>query len=91
MVNMISGGLHAGGNLDLQDALILPIGAESFHEAMEWILTVYRRLGGLLTESGHEGYLCGDEGGYGPKLRTNREALEFTVRAIEAAGLQPGR
>ena len=89
MVNMISGGLHAGGNLDLQDVLILPIGAEGYREGLEWIIRVYRRLGSLLNAAGYEGYLVGDEGGYGPKLKTNREALEFAVRAIEAANLRP--
>jgi enolase len=57
---------------------------------LEWIVRVYRRLGTLLTESGYEGYLVGDEGGYGPRLKSNREAVELVVRAIQAAGLQPG-
>ena len=90
MVNMISGGLHAGRNLDVQDVLILPVGAESFGQGLEWIVKVYHRLGRLLTESGFEGYLVGDEGGFGPKLHRNEQALEFVVRAIEAAGLRPG-
>jgi enolase len=90
MVNMISGGLHAGRNLDFQDFLILPVGADSYRQAFEWIVTVYRKLGDLLTKSGYEGFLVGDEGGYGPRLKSNDEAAEFTVRAIEAAGLQPG-
>lgn len=90
MVNMISGGLHAGRNLDVQDVLILPVGAESYSQALEWIVKVFRRLGRLLTEAGFEGYLVGDEGGFGPKLHHNEQALEFVVRAIEAAGLQPG-
>ena len=90
MVNMISGGLHAGRQLEFQDFLILPIGATSYSQAFEWIVTVYRRLGRVLTERGHEGILIGDEGGYGPKLRTNEEAIELVVAAIEAAGLKPG-
>lgn len=90
MVNMISGGLHAGGNLDLQDVLILPVGATGYRQALEWIITIYRRLGTLLTDASYEGYLVGDEGGYGPKLKANREALEFVTRAIAAAGLRPG-
>lgn len=91
MVNMISGGLHAGRQLEFQDFLILPVGATSYSQAFEWIVTVYRRLGRLLTERGHEGILIGDEGGYGPKLRTNEEAIELVVAAIEASGLNPGR
>jgi enolase 1/2/3 len=90
MSNMISGGLHAGGNLDFQDFLILPVGATSFGEALEWIVRVSRRLGRLLADAGYEGRLIGDEGGYGPRLRNNREAVEFVVRAIEVAGLRPG-
>lgn len=90
MVNMISGGLHAGGNLDFQDFLILPVGAESYREALEWIVTIYRRLGRLLTKTGHEGVLVGDEGGYGPKLRTNSEAVECLIAAIESTGLRAG-
>lgn len=90
MTNMISGGLHAGGNLDIQDVLIMPRGAPDYPTALEWIVRVYRRLGTLLTSAGYEGRLVGDEGGYGPRLRTNREAVEFVIRAIEAAGLRPG-
>ncbi len=90
MVNMISGGLHAGRQLEFQDFLILPVGATSYSQAFEWIVTVYRRLGQVLKKHGHEGVLIGDEGGYGPKLRSNLEAIELTVEAIEAAGLRPG-
>jgi enolase len=90
MVNMISGGLHAGRNLDFQDFLILPVGADSYRQAFDWIVTVYRKLGKLLTKAGYEGYLIGDEGGYGPRLTNNSEAVEFVIAAIEAAGLQPG-
>ena len=90
MVNMISGGLHAGRQLEFQDFLILPVGATSYSQAFEWIVTVYGRLGRMLTQRGHEGVLVGDEGGYGPKLRSNDEAIELIVAAIEAAGLRPG-
>jgi enolase len=90
MINMISGGLHAGGNLDFQDFLIIPVAARSYRQALEWGVTIHRRLGQLLTDGGYEGVLVGDEGGYGPKLKTNEEAIQFIVRAIEAAGLRPG-
>lgn len=90
MVNMISGGLHAGGNLDFQDFLIIPVGAATFPLALEWIVRVYRRLGALLSQAGYEGRLVGDEGGYGPRLGSNAEAAELVVHAIEAAGLIPG-
>lgn len=91
MTNMISGGLHAGGNLDFQDFLIMPVGAPAYHVGLEWIVRVYRRLGELLGNAGYEGRLVGDEGGFGPRLASNRAAAEFVVRAIEAAGLHPGR
>jgi enolase len=90
MTNMISGGKHAGCNLDFQDVLLIPQGAADFPTQLEWIVRVYRRLGKLLSEAGYEGCLVGDEGGYGPRLKSNREAVEFVVRAIEAAKLRPG-
>jgi len=91
MVNMISGGLHAGKNLDFQDFLILPVGAHSFRQALEWVVTVYHRLGKLLRERGFDGTLVGDEGGFGPRLETNEQACEILVQAIELAGYVPGR
>jgi len=90
MVNLISGGLHAGGNLDFQDFLGIPVGATDFATGLEWIVRVYRRLGELLAGAGYEGRLVGDEGGFGPRLPSNRAALEFVVQAIEAAKLRPG-
>ncbi len=91
MTNMISGGLHAGGNLDFQDFLIMPVGAPAYHIGLEWIVRVARRLGELLAKAGYEGRLVGDEGGYGPRLPSNRDAASFVVHAIEAAGLRPKR
>ena len=88
--NMISGGLHAGGNLDFQDVLIAPVGAPDYRTCLEWIVRVYNRLGKLLRDRGYEGYLVGDEGGYGPRLTSNRDAVALVTQAIEAAGLIPG-
>jgi enolase len=90
MVNLISGGLHAGGNLDLQDFLLMPIGARSYSEALEMTVAVYRALGGVLMRHGFEGVLVGDEGGFGPRLHSNEQAIEMILRAIEDAGLKPG-
>ncbi|HEX7377685.1 MAG TPA: phosphopyruvate hydratase [Pirellulales bacterium] len=90
MTNMISGGLHAGGNLDFQDFLIMPVAAPTYRDGLEWIVRVYRRLGELLAASGYEGRLVGDEGGFGPRLPSNRAAAELIVQAIERAGLRPG-
>src|SRR5439155_10806286 len=82
MVNLISGGLHAGGNLDFQDFLLLPIGARSYSEALEMTSAVYRALSATLLRHGHEGYLVGDEGGFGPRLHSNEQAVEMCLEAI---------
>jgi enolase len=91
MVNMISGGLHAGGNLDIQDVLIIPVGANSYSEALEMIVSMYRALGAVLKERGFESTLVGDEGGYGPRLRSNEQAFEVVVDAMLACGFEPRR
>lgn len=89
MVNMISGGLHAGGNLDMQDFLIIPVGASTYRQALDWICAVYWSLRDRLIAAGHPP-LVGDEGGYGPALASHQEALDFLMQAIEGAGLRPG-
>jgi enolase len=91
MVNLISGGLHAGGNLDFQDFLLLPVGARSYHEALQMSVEVYRALAVILQQSGFEGVLVGDEGGFGPRLHGNEQAVEVILQAFTRAGLTPGR
>ena len=91
MVNLISGGLHAGGNLDFQDFLLLPIGARSYSESLEMTVAVYRALSGVLTRHGFEGVLVGDEGGFGPRLHSNEQAVEMILEAVADAGLTPGK
>jgi enolase len=90
MVNLISGGLHAGGNLDVQDFLLLPISARSYSEALEKTAAVYRALSRVLIRHGFDGVLVSDEGGFGPRLHSNEQAIEMILRAIEDAGLKPG-
>jgi enolase len=90
MTNMISGGAHAGGNIDFQDVLIMPTGAASTAQMLEWIACVYRRLGVLLGEAGYEGWLVGDEGGFGPRLESNEQAVEFVAMAIKTVELSFG-
>jgi len=90
MVNMISGGLHAGRKLDFQDYLILPVGAATYRQALEWVITVYRGVAEELRARNLESVLVGDEGGYGPQLPDNEAALECLVAAIERSGLTPG-
>ncbi|HZY85623.1 MAG TPA: enolase C-terminal domain-like protein, partial [Gemmataceae bacterium] len=91
MVNLISGGLHAGGNLDLQDFLFLPVGARSYSEALEMTVAVYRALSAVLTRHGFEGVLVGDEGGFGPRLHGNEQAVEMILESFRAAGLEAGK
>ena len=88
MVNMISGGLHAGKNLDFQDFLFQPSNATSYSQALEQIVAIYNNLGALLNKHGHEGTLVGDEGGYGPKLQGEREALDFLLLAMERTNIK---
>jgi enolase len=90
MVNLISGGLHAGGNLEFQDFLLLPVGALTCSEALEMTLHVYRALAATLARHGFESVLVGDEGGFGPRLRSNELAIELILEAIAAAGYRPG-
>ncbi|MFQ3651463.1 MAG: phosphopyruvate hydratase [Gemmataceae bacterium] len=89
MVNMISGGLHAGGNLDLQDFLFVPTQARSFSEALEQVWAVHYALGQLLRQQGYEASLVADEGGYGPRLRSSEQALDLLVDACRHAGVVP--
>jgi enolase len=90
MTNLISGGLHAGGNIDFQDVLVIPDAKLDYPAQLEQIVRIYNRLGTLLATSGYEGRLVGDEGGYGPRLPDNRTAVQYVVAAIEAAGFLPG-
>ncbi len=91
MVNMISGGLHAGGNLDFQDFLIVPLTAESYSTALAWTVRIYRRLAALLAARGLESVLVAHEGGFGPRLDSNQAAAELLLDAIRRAGFEPGR
>jgi len=91
MINMISGGLHAGVNLDFQDFLIIPIGASTYTEALETTVGVYRSLGSVLSKKGMISALVGDEGGYGPRLLTNAQAVDLILEAVLTIGLEPGR
>lgn len=88
MVNLVSGGLHAGGNLDLQDFLMIPVGARSVAQALEWTVGVYQATGAELRARGFT-TLVGDEGGYGPPLDRNETAIEVITAAIERAGRRP--
>ncbi|MCX5211079.1 phosphopyruvate hydratase [Kitasatospora sp. NBC_00240] len=90
MMNILNGGSHADSNVDIQEFMIAPIGAESFSEAVRWGVEVYHTLKGVLKERGLSTGL-GDEGGFAPNLDSNREALDLIVEAIKKAGYVPGK
>jgi enolase len=90
MVNIISGGAHAGGALDIQDLLVVPVAASSFGEAIEMAWRVRRGTAGVLDGLGLPSSLIADEGGLGPRLGSNTAALDLLVSGIEAAGFTPG-
>ena len=90
MVNIISGGMHAGKQLDIQDYMVIPVGAASFGQALEMVSAVYWATREVLQERGHVGTLVADEGGFGPMLPTNEAPLEVLCSAMRRAGVVPG-
>jgi len=89
MLNVINGGSHADSNVDIQEFMILPIGAETFSEGLRWGVETYHALKGILHDKGLSTGL-GDEGGFAPNLDSNRAALDLLLEAIEKAGYTPG-
>ncbi|MBA0049413.1 phosphopyruvate hydratase [Streptomyces sp. AJS327] len=90
MMNILNGGSHADSNVDIQEFMIAPVGAESFSEALRWGTEVYHALKSVLKERGLATGL-GDEGGFAPNLGSNREALDLIVEAIQKAGYTLGQ
>ncbi|OPF77184.1 phosphopyruvate hydratase [Streptomyces antioxidans] len=90
LMNILNGGSHADSNVDVQEFMIAPVGAESFSEALRWGAEVYHTLKSVLKERGLSTGL-GDEGGFAPNLGSNREALDLILEAIKKAGYQPGQ
>ncbi|NOX31825.1 MAG: phosphopyruvate hydratase [Actinobacteria bacterium] len=89
MLNVINGGEHADNNIDIQEFMIMPVGAASFSEGLRWGVETYHVLRKLLGERGLS-TAVGDEGGFAPDLGSNEEALVLLVEAIERAGFEPG-
>jgi len=89
LMNVINGGAHAGNELELQEFMLVPVGAASFREAVRWGAECFHALQGLLHAKGLATGV-GDEGGFAPEIATANEALEWLLRAIEQAGLAPG-
>ena len=90
MMNVINGGAHADNNIDLQEFMIMPVGAASFSEALRWGTETYHVLKKVLTDRGLA-TAVGDEGGFAPNLSSNEEAIKVLIEAIERAGRTPGQ
>jgi len=90
MMNILNGGKHAVDGPDLQEFMAMPVGAPSFAEALRWGAETYHALKGVLKKRGY-GVGVGDEGGFAPSLKTNEEAIELILEAIQKAGYEPGK
>jgi enolase len=90
MVNIVSGGAHAGGLIDIQDVLVVPVEARSFGQALAWAAQVRDGTRRVAARHGYPASLVADEGGIAGPLRSNRAALELVTSGIEASGLRPG-
>ena len=89
MMNILNGGAHADNSVDVQEFMVMPVGAPSFHEALRWGVEVFHNLKAVLKKNGYS-TAVGDEGGFAPNLKSNEEALERVLEAITAAGYKPG-
>ena len=85
MMNILNGGAHAGNNIDIQEFMIMPTGAENFREGLRWCAEIYHTLGRQLKKKGHS-TAVGDEGGFAPNLASDEEAIEEILSAVETAG-----
>ena len=91
MMNILNGGAHATNNVDIQEFMIMPVGAESWHEALRMCAEVFHTLKSVLKENGTPAAGVGDEGGYAPNLKKDEDAFKCIVAAIEKAGYKPGK
>jgi enolase len=89
MMNIMNGGKHATNSTDFQEFMIMPVGADSFREALRWCVEIYQTLKGILHKKGHSTSV-GDEGGFAPSLGSNQAALDVIIEAIQKAGYTPG-
>lgn len=89
MMNIMNGGKHAAGATDLQEYMIMPVGAPTFNEAVRWCAEIYQSLKKVLASKGY-GTTVGDEGGFAPSVKSNAEPFELMLQAIESAGYKPG-
>lgn len=89
MMNIVNGGAHADNNVDFQEFMVMPVGAERFSDALRWGVEVFHTLKSVLKKRGYS-TAVGDEGGFAPSLKSNEEAIELILEAIEAAGYKAG-
>ncbi len=89
MANILNGGSHADNSVDFQEFMIMPVGADSFHEGLRTITEVFHTLKGVLKDGGYSTSV-GDEGGFAPNLKSNEEAVDVILKSIEKAGYKPG-
>jgi enolase len=89
MMNILNGGAHADNNVDFQEFMVMPVGASSFSEALRWGVEVFHTLKGVLKKRGYNTSV-GDEGGFAPSVKSNVEAIEVVLEAIQQAGYKPG-
>lgn len=90
MMNILNGGAHASNTVDVQEFMIMPVGAESFKEGLRQCTEVFHKLQGLLKEKGLATSV-GDEGGFAPNLKSDEEAIEYILEAVRLAGYEPGK
>ena len=88
MMNVLNGGAHASNNIDIQEFMIMPVGAKTFSEGLRWCIEVFHTLAGLLKKDGLS-TAVGDEGGYAPNLGSDEDAIQYLLMAIEKAGYRP--
>ncbi len=89
LMNILNGGVHADNKIDFQEFMIVPVGASTFNEGLRWGVETFHHLKSVLKKKGYSTNV-GDEGGFAPEIKSNEEALEIVLMAIEAAGYKPG-
>ena len=89
MMNILNGGSHADNKIDIQEFMVMPIGADSFSQGLQWGTEIFHHLKSVLKENGMSTNV-GDEGGFAPNLGSNEEAIQLVIQAIEKAGFKPG-
>ena len=90
MMNILNGGAHAANTVDVQEFMIMPVGAKSFKEALRWCAEVFHALASLLKSKGLTTSV-GDEGGFAPDLASDEEAIQYILEAVKAAGYEPDK